>query len=76
MFHVSTLLPYEPLDRQQVPFCSCLLHIHMHMNLLLNVTIVILQIERKRHIGNDVVTIIFQVHRIFNGLIYNVLYLM
>jgi hypothetical protein len=34
MFHVSTLLPYEPLDRQQI--------------------------ERKRHIGNDVVTIIFQ----------------
>lgn len=34
MFHVSTLLPYDPLDSQQV--------------------------QRKRHIGNDIVTIIFQ----------------
>ncbi|RDD39906.1 GTPase-activating Rap/Ran-GAP domain-like protein 3 [Trichoplax sp. H2] len=34
MFHVSTMLPYEPTDRQQI--------------------------ERKRHIGNDIVVIIFQ----------------
>lgn len=34
MFHVSTLLPYTPGDRQQL--------------------------QRKRHIGNDIVTIIFQ----------------
>jgi len=34
MFHVSTLLPYKPEDRQQV--------------------------QRKRHIGNDIVAIVFQ----------------
>lgn len=34
MFHVSTYLPYTPLDPQQV--------------------------ERKRHIGNDVVLIVFK----------------
>ena len=34
MFHVSTLLPHNPLDKQQL--------------------------ERKRHIGNDLVVIIFQ----------------
>jgi RAP1 GTPase activating protein 1 len=33
MFHVSTLLPFNPLDKQQL--------------------------ERKRHIGNDIVIIIF-----------------
>lgn len=36
MFHVSTLLPYTPANRQQI--------------------------LRKRHIGNDIVTIVFQVH--------------
>merc|ERR1719422_96502 len=34
MFHVSTLLPYTPNNRQQLP--------------------------RKRHIGNDIVTVVFQ----------------
>ena len=34
MFHVSTLLPYSKIERQQL--------------------------ERKRHIGNDIVTIVFQ----------------
>jgi hypothetical protein len=34
MFHVSTLLPYQPHNRQQL--------------------------QRKRHIGNDIVTIVFQ----------------
>ncbi|PIK34754.1 putative signal-induced proliferation-associated 1-like protein 2 isoform X3 [Apostichopus japonicus] len=34
MFHVSTMLPYTPNNRQQLP--------------------------RKRHVGNDIVTIIFQ----------------
>jgi len=34
MFHVSTLLPFNPLDKQQL--------------------------ERKRHIGNDIVVIIYQ----------------
>jgi len=33
MFHVSTLLPYFPMDNQQV--------------------------ERKRHLGNDIVVIVF-----------------
>ena len=34
MFHVSTLLPFTPNNRQQLP--------------------------RKRHIGNDIVTVVFQ----------------
>ena len=34
MFHVATLLPFNPLDKQQL--------------------------EKKRHIGNDLVVIIFQ----------------
>jgi hypothetical protein len=36
MFHVSTLLPYSKIERQQL--------------------------ERKRHIGNDIVAIVFQEH--------------
>ena len=35
MFHVSTLLPFTPNNRQQLP--------------------------RKRYIGNDIVTVVFQV---------------
>ena len=51
MYHVSTMLPYNPNDKQQVgtawyfrlfsPFCSQ-------------------QLERKRHIGNDIVVVVWQ----------------
>ncbi len=37
MFHVSTLLPFTPNNRQQLP--------------------------RKRYIGNDIVTVVFQVRK-------------
>ena len=42
MFHVSTLLPFIPGDRQQL--------------------------ERKRHIGNDIVVIVFQESDLSYGL--------
>lgn len=47
MFHVSTLLPFNPKDKQQVSFIGSSPHSS--------------QLERKRHIGNDIVVILFQV---------------
>lgn len=64
MFHVSTLLPFTPNNRQQV-----YLHKNKHfffkykktLNMLLTIyVVVLLQLLRKRHIGNDIVTIVFQ----------------
>ena len=65
MFHVSTLLPYSEENKQQVGlinflvFCFSLSstyslsHTHTHTLTYMH------QLERKRHIGNDIVVIIF-----------------
>ncbi|NXW91480.1 SI1L3 protein, partial [Alopecoenas beccarii] len=60
MFHVSTMLPYTPNNRQQVeppnwPFSSPLWALRPDHPLPCHP-----QLLRKRHIGNDIVTIIFQ----------------
>ena len=52
MFHVSTMLPYSEDDEQQV--LSHILAPGSFFTLSLTP-----QLERKRHIGNDIVTIIF-----------------
>jgi RAP1 GTPase activating protein 1 len=51
MFHVSTFLPYNPRDAQQV--CRSLFVTHKIYQRGF-------QIERKRHLGNDIVMILFQ----------------
>ena len=73
MFHVSTLLPFSSGDNQQVwgtkmllkgpcskvhVICIPLLYIRC---LFINVTFVYFKVQRKRHIGNDIVAIVFQV---------------
>jgi hypothetical protein len=54
MFHVSTLLPFFPKDAQQVPPSSL-----SPFPLLPFFSQNGSQVERKRHLGNDIVVIIF-----------------
>lgn len=67
MFHVSTLLPYTENDRQQVfilkptKFRHGLVERFKFLNKLgHSLNFIIFQVVRKRHIGNDIVTVIFQ----------------
>lgn len=55
MYHVSTMLPYNPKDKQQVRT----LNDHPSMPFSAN-TVLHMQLERKRHIGNDIVIIVWQ----------------
>lgn len=59
MFHVSTMLPYTPNNKQQV---SQVFKTRIPVSCVLDLTSVLhhLQLLRKRHIGNDIVTIVFQ----------------
>ncbi len=52
MFHVSTMLPFTPSNRQQV---RTAIYRSSHLNVR-----DLFQLSRKRHIGNDMVTIVFQ----------------
>lgn len=57
MFHVSTLLPFSRDNRQQVSDAKSINNssiVQISLNLPLS-----LQVERKRHIGNDIVNIVF-----------------
>jgi hypothetical protein len=60
MFHVSTLLPFSRDNRQQVSVKSLhtiqLQSIHIRVNIF---CFSLIQVERKRHIGNDIVNIVF-----------------
>ena len=58
MFHVSTLLPYSTSNSQQVQrsFLSCFVFSPPHSTLSAS----FFQLERKRHVGNDIVVVIFQ----------------
>ena len=56
MFHVSTLLPYVKDSRQQVNYYYMYIYIYKDLINFLNLK----KLERKRHIGNDIVTIVFQ----------------
>lgn len=73
MFHVSTLLPYTPNNKQQVRMESSTRRPSAEKDARLDVHIKSLQcptdrsalffnhqLLRKRHIGNDIVTIVFQ----------------
>lgn len=51
MFHVSTLLPYSEADTQKV-FIFILFFLWFYLFILK-------KIERKRHLGNDIVVIIY-----------------
>ena len=65
MFHVSTMLPYSEENKQQVglinflvfcfshPLSISLSHTHTHTHTLTYMH----QLERKHHIGNDIVVI-------------------
>ncbi|ELK07210.1 GTPase-activating Rap/Ran-GAP domain-like protein 3 [Pteropus alecto] len=52
MFHVSTMLPYSKENKQQVRVNT--------QTFEPDVICAYVQVERKRHIGNDIVTIVFQ----------------
>jgi hypothetical protein len=54
MFHVSTLLPFTPNDEQQVSSAATPPFPVKHKK------ITRFQIERKRHLGNDVIMIVFK----------------
>ena len=53
MFHVSTLLPYFEADEQKVYSFDILSQCYLFAK---NIK----QIERKRHLGNDIVVIIYK----------------
>ena len=52
MFHVSTLLPFEENDPQKVSCLRSLKSTHPYY-------ILAFQLQRKRHIGNDIVCVVF-----------------
>lgn len=66
MFHVSTMLPYTPNNKQQVSWkyrhwvSSKSAHSPQPPPPSSSPTLVPPQLLRKRHIGNDIVTIVFQ----------------
>nr|XP_028579870.1 signal-induced proliferation-associated 1-like protein 2 isoform X4 [Podarcis muralis] len=60
MFHVSTMLPYMPSNRQQEITTPCLVTDQDIPLVLERAGDPNTQLLRKRHIGNDIVTIVFQ----------------
>ncbi|XP_077202399.1 signal-induced proliferation-associated 1-like protein 2 isoform X4 [Paroedura picta] len=60
MFHVSTMLPYMPSNRQQEITTPCLVTDQDIPLVLEPAGDPNTQLLRKRHIGNDIVTIVFQ----------------
>ena len=54
MFHVSTLLPYSKVERVQVCISNSSYVSRFHVRYSF------WKVERKRHIGNDVIVIIFK----------------
>ncbi len=60
MFHVSTLLPYSKENEQQVIIALIEYLITLIICLINYINYYLVQIERKRHVGNDIVNIVFE----------------
>ncbi len=70
MFHVATKLPFTEGDPQQVGYCVTLCSVYLENKFLgqtlilffffLLLLLISLQLQRKRHIGNDIVALVYQ----------------
>lgn len=61
MFHISTKLPYTEGDMQQVLIMiKIMIEIQGQLVCSLYITFSYTQVQRKRHIGNDIVAAVFQ----------------